>query len=113
MTATPRLIVADVGNTRVKWGLCTADAVADSASLAPDDPAGWQKQLDAWTGSLPAVWVVSGVHPQRRDRLADWLRQAGHTVHLVASAGQLPLEVAVDHPDKVGIDRLLNAVAVH
>jgi type III pantothenate kinase len=82
-------------------------------SLAPDDPAGWQRQLHAWVGAAGPVWVVSGVHPQRRDRLADWLRQGGHTVRLVVSAGQLPLEVAVDHPDKVGIDRLLNAVAVN
>jgi type III pantothenate kinase len=56
---------------------------------------------------------VSGVHPQRRDRLADWLRHRGDTVHVLTLAQQLPLQVALQHPDWAGIDRLLNAVAVN
>jgi type III pantothenate kinase len=106
-------IVADVGNSRIKWGLCAADAVRDSASLPPDDPAAWQKQLQAWGVPKPLAWVVCGVRPERRDRLADWLRQAGHIVRLLTSPQQLPLETAVPQPEKVGIDRLLNAVAVN
>src|SRR5262249_4773991 len=59
------------------------------------------------------TWVVSGVHPGRRDQLADWLRARGDTVHRVTSAAQLPLRVALAHPDRAGIDRLLDAVAVN
>jgi len=106
-------LVVDVGNTRIKWGLCDATAVVASASLTPDDPAAWQQQLDAWRLTGPLAWAVSGVHPQRRDRLADWLRQRGDTVHLVTSPKQLPLQVDLPHPEKVGIDRLFNAVAVN
>jgi pantothenate kinase type III len=107
------LVVVDVGNTRIKWGLCNTSAVVANAALPPDDLAAWQQQWDAWslTGSPP--WVLSGVHPARRDRLADWLRQRGAHVRLVTAASQLPLVVALEHPDKVGIDRLLNAVAVN
>jgi type III pantothenate kinase len=106
-------LVVDIGNTRVKWGLCDDVAVRDSASLPPDDPAAWQNQLDMWHLPQPRKWAVSGVHPQRRDQLVDWLRQRGDKVRLVRTAKQLPLEVAVPDPDKVGIDRLLNAVAVN
>jgi type III pantothenate kinase len=106
-------VVVDVGNTRIKWGLCDATTVIDSASLPPDDSAAWQQQLDAWHLTGPLTWVVSGVHPARRDRLADWLRQRGDTVHLVTSPAQLPLAVALEHREKAGIDRLLDAVAVN
>jgi type III pantothenate kinase len=63
--------------------------------------------------SATPPWVLSGVHPARRDRLADWLRQRGSQVRLVTAASELPLAVALEHPDKAGIDRLLNAVAVN
>ena len=109
---TPRLVV-DIGNTRIKWGLCDAAAVVKSASLPPDEPTAWRKQLAKWRLTGPLLWAVSGVHPQRRDYLADWLRQRGDTVTMVISPKDLPLEVKLRHPGRVGIDRLLNAVAVN
>jgi type III pantothenate kinase len=112
VTPAPRLVV-DIGNTRVKWGLCDAGAVVKSASLPPDEPAAWRKQLAKWRLTGPLVWAVSGVHPQRRDHLADWLLQRGDTVSVVISPKDLPLEVKLRHPGRVGIDRLLNAVAVN
>ncbi len=57
--------------------------------------------------------MLSGVHPQRRDALADWLRQRGFTVTVLLLARDLPLEVRLEYPDRAGIDRLLNAVAVN
>ena len=108
----PHLVV-DVGNSRIKWGLCAAAAVTACAALPPDDPDAWQQQLAAWGLTGPLHWTVSGVHPARRQRLADWLRERGDTVELVTAPGQLPLQTALPHPDKAGIDRLLNAVAVN
>jgi type III pantothenate kinase len=107
------LMVVDVGNTRIKWGWCADGKVRDSVSLPPDDALAWQQQLKAWTGAGPFTWVVSGVHPVRRDRLVEWLRQHGQPVRVVTSPQQLPLNVGVAQPEKVGIDRLLNAVAVN
>jgi type III pantothenate kinase len=106
-------VFVDVGNTRVKWGRCLEGALADRASLPPDDPAAWQQQLAAWHLDGPLVWAVSGVHPARRDRLADWLRQRGDTVRVLALPEHLPLRVEVEQPERVGIDRLLNAVAAN
>lgn len=105
------VVVADVGNSRIKWGRCSADGVAASASLPPDDPAAWQQQLESWGLAAPLAWVVGGVQPQRRDALADWLRRRGDQVTVLESWKQLRLPVLVDHPDRVGLDRLLNAVA--
>jgi type III pantothenate kinase len=106
-------VVVDVGNTRIKWGRCAAAGVTEVVSLPPADPAAWRTQLDAWRSAGPWQWVVSGVHPPRRDQLAAWLRQQGEAVHVLEWARQLPLSVALEQPDHVGIDRLLNAVAAN
>lgn len=106
-------VVADVGNSRVKWGRCSPDVVVEFASLPPDDFAAWRKQLERWSIAPASRWVVAGVHPARRDLLADWLRQRGEEVRVVAHPGELPLRTRLEQPEKAGIDRLLNAVAAN
>src|SRR4051794_28760285 len=106
-------LVVDVGNSRIKWGLCGAAAVTAASALPADDPAAWQGQLDLWRLAGPLRWTVSGVHPARRQRLADWLLARGDEVEVVVSPGRLPLATALPQPEKAGIDRLFNAVAVN
>jgi type III pantothenate kinase len=60
----------------------------------------------------PALWTLAGPNPEARDHLAGWLRQFQHHVRIIDDAGQLQLKVLVDVPNYVGIDRLLNAIAV-
>jgi type III pantothenate kinase len=106
-------VVADVGNSRIKWGWFTVGQLVASVSLPPDDPGVWEAQLKDWglTDALP--WAVSGSHPPRCDRLVKWLRQRGDRVEVLYDCRQLPLEARVSEPWKVGLDRLLNAVAVN
>jgi type III pantothenate kinase len=106
-------VVADVGNTRIKWGLCSSTAVTGTCSLPPDDPSTWQRQRQLWGLSGPQPWVVTGVHPARRERLVDWLRHQGDEVLVVDDPSLLPLRVLVARPDHVGIDRLLDGVAAN
>jgi GTP-binding protein len=112
-TTKPPDVVVDVGNTRIKFGRCSADGVEDVASLAPDDAGQWAATLDEWNLARRLVWVIAGVHPERRDRLAAWARRRGDVVHVLERAEQLPLRVALEHPDRAGIDRLLAAVAAN
>jgi type III pantothenate kinase len=104
-------LVVDVGNFRIKWGWCRDGVVSQSTSLPPDDPAAWQAQLERWqlTGSL--TWAVSSVNPSHCDGLAAWCRQRGDTVVVLEDWRRLPLEVPLEHPEWVGMDRLLDAVA--
>jgi type III pantothenate kinase len=105
-------IVVDVGNSRVKWGRCGDTAVIASASL-PHDQTAWEEQIQHWQLSNPLHWVVASVHPRTADEIATWAQGRGDTVLRLEWAKQLPLQVCVDHPDWVGIDRLLNAVAAN
>ncbi len=57
------------------------------------------------------TWAVAGVQPQVRDALVDWLRKRGEVVEVLASWRDVPLDIQVEQPDHVGMDRLLNAVA--
>ncbi|MFO0863785.1 MAG: type III pantothenate kinase [Gemmataceae bacterium] len=92
-------------------GRCGDDGIAGVAALPADDPNAWQNQCDAWRLSNDACWVLSGVQPAHRDRLRQWLLARGSRVAEITSYRQIPIEVAVDFPDKVGIDRLLDAAA--
>ena len=105
-------VVADVGNTRIKWGLCSSEQVWSMVSLPPDAGA-WDKQWHDWKLERFQEWIVAGVHPKRRDALIDWLKPRCDAVHLLNSSKQLPVKVELEHPDKVGIDRLLNGVAAN
>jgi type III pantothenate kinase len=105
-------VVVDVGNSRIKWGLCADGAVQSTCSLPPDEPAAWMRQLDLWIGAR-GQWIVTGVHPARRDRFIAWLRESGQHVRLLDDPKNLPLRVLVARPDHVGVDRLLDAVAAN
>jgi type III pantothenate kinase len=103
-------LVADVGNTRIKWGWCLL-AEMRVAALPPDEPTAWTEQLREWRIDGPTEWAVAGVHPARCDQLCSWLKTQGAIVRVIADARELPLKIDVDAPERVGIDRLLNAVA--
>lgn len=104
-------VVVDVGNTRIKWGRCDGGKITEIASLAPDASSSWEQQIQTWRLHRASLWVLTGVHPARRDTLREWLETRGARVHILGQTQSLPLKVALDRPDRVGIDRVLNAVA--
>lgn len=109
-------VVVDVGNSRVKWGRVVNGAVVGMASLHHDDPVGWKRELQQWDMDRVARWAVAGVVPRTVDRLRDWLADRGAAVTVVTNqpfAGPNPTGVwtSVDEPGRVGVDRLMGAVA--
>lgn len=114
-------LVADVGNTRIKWGVCALmdgePAIVRRAHMG-DDPvewaaqmARWQEEFPIWKMAVSMSWAVAGVHPERCERLREWLVARGDSVVMLDRFDRLPLTVGVDEPERVGLDRLLNAVA--
>lgn len=116
-------IVVDIGNSRAKWGLCLARADSRQPNSTPalpdlphvslphDDVAAWERQLVAWNLGRGLAWAVSSVNPAATAVLAKWAHQRGDSVWVLENCRDLPLEVKLEHPERVGMDRLLDAVA--
>jgi type III pantothenate kinase len=102
-------VVADIGNSRIKWGRCAANKIDEAASLSVDEAA-WRDQASRW-GAVDE-WIVAGVQPAVRERFVAWLRSRDAKVVVLDSYRRLPIEVDVDAPERVGLDRLFNAIAV-
>jgi type III pantothenate kinase len=105
-------IVIDVGNSRMKWGLANELAILDAAVLALDDTQAWEEQRRAWSSHLLDRCVVTGSNPKVIAAVVGWLRKGSHPVRDLLSYRAIPLRLAVDHPETVGLDRLFNALAV-
>jgi type III pantothenate kinase len=114
-------LTVDIGNARIKIGVfdtIAGDALPEPMRTLPLD--GDEPQFDSigpWLNDLAnrkMPWFLASVNRFGATRLIDWL--SGHrpddSVTLL-SAGDLPLVVRVDRPDMVGIDRLVDAVAVN
>lgn len=116
------ILLLDMGNTRLKWGLCP------SGRGALGVPGGWlargglpsaevERLTDALAGPLAGQapeWIgVSCVAADGpRDRLADVLRDLGEAVHwLRAEADRHGLRNLYDPPDRLGADRYAMLVA--
>jgi type III pantothenate kinase len=108
---TDTFFVADVGNTRIKVGKCASEGLSDMKALRRDVPMQWRQVLSG-SRNGPNRWTVAGVDPTRRERFATWLRERGDDVRVLTDYRDVPIRVDVDAPEKVGIDRLLDAVAV-
>ncbi len=113
MSRIPSNIVADIGNTRIKWGRVEKGRVVEAVSLPPDDFEAWAEQRQLWAAHLPAKssWTVAGVQPAWRDTLIQWIETQGETVQRIETHKQIDLKIRVDFPNRVGHDRLFNAVA--
>jgi type III pantothenate kinase len=107
------VVAVDIGNTRMKWGRCGHDGVEAVASLPADEPEVWSELLAGWGFTERVHWAVASVHPGRRAAFLSWARERGDDADVLVHHSQLPLEVHVEHPERVGIDRLLNAVAAN
>jgi type III pantothenate kinase len=115
------LIAVDVGNNRTKFGWF--DVESDDRlpqpvrSLQIDDHEPELERLSRWFEDRPEEplsWWIGSVNRPTCTRLVDWLQEhrPDDRATLLA-AGDLPLEVTLERPDMVGIDRLLDAVAAN
>jgi type III pantothenate kinase len=83
------------------------------ASLPSEDASAWLKQWHDWQVQPSHEWIIAGVQPARIQAIMAWLKERTASVHLLKSHQELPIQIEVEHPEKVGMDRLLNAVAAN
>lgn len=124
MSVADRLLAVDVGNSRVKFGLFEAPLTGPAPLLPePQDTFDWccletdarpTGKLLAWLEACQASRaVVATVHRGAAEATEGVLRDCGVQQVTRLSGTRLPVEVRVDQPERVGIDRLLAAVAAN
>jgi type III pantothenate kinase len=119
------IIAVDVGNSRTKFGVferaqnpqqhALPATLASIAVIAAEqiDWASVTSHLEEWVPHITTA-VIAGANPAGVKRLvSSWPAAFGVVPRVVNRAAELPLRVNVDSPDKVGIDRLLDAVAAN
>jgi type III pantothenate kinase len=135
------VVAVDVGNNRTKFGLFSAESLRRVGPRDLPEPASTfhvsgpdadLRSLGEWLAakdrrecscsssdrqeclSSSIAWWIGSVNRSSATRLIDWLRrQRPQDSITLLAAGDLPLQVALERPDMVGIDRLLDAVAAN
>lgn len=108
------LIVVDVGNSQCKIGLVQGSDILQVHTLALEKCAyqPWrQKQVHSLLKDH-SPWVLSGSNPPIIKSFSEWLQSNKQNQQVLEADSPLPMRIEVDFPDKVGRDRLLNALAV-
>lgn len=103
-------MLADVGNSRLKWALADDHAILRTFTLPLDDAEQWS-EVARGVVSHGIKWVVAGSNTPVLEGLMAWVDRMGWEVRRIHTYQQLPLTMDVDHPETVGLDRLFNAVA--
>ncbi|MGB1813745.1 MAG: type III pantothenate kinase [Rubripirellula sp.] len=107
-------IAVDIGNSAIKLALKNAETLHEkSLSLIETD---WQVSATRWVTSQneeqQLAWQIASVHPQATETLVDHLRTRSSTADLnLLTWRDIPMELSVDEPDRLGIDRLISAYA--
>jgi type III pantothenate kinase len=119
------VIAVDAGNSRIKFGVFergqnsegqALPACLASSAVAAAEQIDWASvtaHLEEWVSHITLA-VIAGANPAGVERLlSSWPAAFEIVPRVMKRAAELPLHVSVESPDKVGIDRLLDAVAAN
>lgn len=112
-------LVVDAGHTRVKLACCRQDheralpQTLQSVAAIYGHPIDWLAVESWFTETPPDAVIVTGTNSLRaREVVGQWPATLPAPL-LLMDKSQIPLDVDVIFPRKVGIDRLLNSVAAN
>ncbi len=133
----PGLLAIDIGTSRVKLGwfpdtaACESEKPSQLPIAAPRLPEPMEtfdcahrdqsklqfaEELASWLGQFvdhkPQA-VVASVSPEVTTVVANTLKLSGFAAPRILKTSELPIQLAVNEPEKLGIDRALAAVAVN
>ncbi len=118
----PALLAIDVGNSRIKYGWFVEEPLSNGRAWpecrhftagALSCPAPWDR-IRSWTDPLQCDVAIAGSNPAVVEQIAThWQATTGRSPWVVRDRHCLPIRVDVASPERVGLDRLLNAVAAN
>jgi type III pantothenate kinase len=107
-------IVADLGNSRLKWGRLDPDGrLGVTVALPTDNPSEWAPAWDDWglTG-IESSWSIASVNPPLADRLGQFLTERGvGSIHWYRSASEVSVRHDLETLWTAGVDRALAVAA--
>jgi type III pantothenate kinase len=108
-------LVADLGNSRLKWGrLDEAGHLVGVTALVFDDPCTWD---DAWDDFCPGdpedlLWTVASVNRPAMARFRAFLDRRGvGRATFLTSAADIPVRHSLARIESTGVDRALAVLA--
>lgn len=117
----PSLLLVDAGNTRTKLGLfddapppvgelpvCRHEWIVENDEAPP-----WDEVHATLAGDRNLRLYLTGSNPRRVDELRTALPASWPVPCALSPRTEFPLSIEVDSPERVGIDRLLNAIAAN
>jgi type III pantothenate kinase len=112
------LVAVDIGNTRLKLGVFQpplADPLPHPVATLSLGREWTAADLDAFLPLPPAdyTWAIASVNRPACAHLVEWLAKRGVSRVKQLAHTDLPLAIEVNRPDHVGMDRLVNAVAIN
>ena len=120
------LVAIDIGNSHLSAALFVLNEAGEPSPAVLAAPvqarwshqdvlaAQWHSTVDRWASQGVLRWFVSSVHRPAQDSLLHWLaEQRSEEGVQVLSFQDLPLSIEVASPERVGMDRLVAAVAVN
>ena len=107
-------IAVDIGNSAIKLALKTAETLHEYS--LPIDENNWQTSVVQWAQTQAdqqeLAWQIASVHPQSANALTSHLRTICPAANVrLVTWRDIPMELKVDEPDRLGIDRLICAYA--
>ncbi|MGQ3684868.1 MAG: type III pantothenate kinase [Candidatus Loosdrechtia sp.] len=110
------LLAIDIGNTNVHTGIFVGDVLQFARSFRCEFDGVFQANFIKFLNSiLPArlkAVVLSSVNPETETLIVECVERCFHMKPCcIGKDMPVPIPVVTDHPEKVGSDRLANAVA--
>lgn len=113
------IVAVDVGNTAVKLAVAQGDCVQGDCVQSHSIVIGqsrWECTAIDWVreklGCRDTRWTIASVHRSAAERLIDAVTEGNSDAQIQLIGYQdVPMPVRIDHPGRLGIDRLLSAYA--
>jgi len=111
-------LAIDIGNTNVHPGMFEGGVLLSTCAIRVESPSTIQTQLAAFLNAFDLSQtydvIISSVNPKAESCVFECIQR--HTLtkpKLIGKDIPIPIAVLTDYPDKVGTDRLANAVGAY